>query len=123
MKLNHLLSGLGLWVLSVALLGVTGCGKKGPQGSTVPPMEVEGVKVDLPKLQAAVDSSGNADLQSSVRQVLMAFRYRQYDKALMEMEKVTNDPNLTEDQKKLATEVFEQVKQVAAKAPPPAAGQ
>ncbi len=117
MKLTKLVVGL---VLAIGLAGMVGCGKKGgATGDAVKPMVVEGVNVDLPKLQASVDASGNADLQSAVRNVLMSFRYRQYDKALMDMEKISNDPNLTPDQKKIATDVFEQVKQVAAKVPPP----
>ncbi len=103
--------------MAIGLAGFAGCGKKGPDaGAQLKPMVVDGVDVDLPKLQASVDASGNADLQSSVRTVLMAFRYRQYDKALMEMEKLANDPGLNEQQKNIATNVFEQVKQVAAKA-------
>jgi len=80
-------------------------------------MIVEGIKVDLPKLQASVDATGNADLQAGVREVLMSFRYRQYEKALMAMDKLVNDANLNEEQKKLANDVLEQVKQVATKAP------
>ena len=106
--------------MAVGVVGFAGCGKKGPSGQQVPPMVIEGINVDLPKLQASIDASGNADLQSAVRTVMMSFRYRQYDKALMDMEKLSNDPALTEEQKKIATEVFEQVKQVATKAPPPA---
>ncbi|HEY5914939.1 MAG TPA: hypothetical protein VJA21_30470 [Verrucomicrobiae bacterium] len=115
MKLRNLVVGL---ILAVGLAGIAGCGKKLPEGNSIAPLEVEGVKVDLPKLQASVDAGGNADLQSGVRGVVMAFRYRQYDKALMEMEKVTTNPALTEEQKKMASDVFEQVKQIAAKAPP-----
>ena len=117
MKLHNLLLAA---ILAIGIAGMVGCGKKQAQQNATAPMIVEGVSVDLPKLQQSIDSSGNADLQSSVRSVLMAFRYRQYDKALMEMEKLSNDPNLTEEQKKLASQVFEQVKQVATKAPAPA---
>lgn len=118
MKLTKLVLGL---VLACGLAGMVGCGKKGgATGEAMKPMVVEGVNVDLPKLQASVDATGNADLQSTVRNVLMSFRYRQYDKALMDMEKIMNDPGLNADQKKIATDVFEQVKQVAAKATAPA---
>ncbi len=120
MKLLRVLFALALLL---GLASFTACKKKGQISNKMPPLIVEGVSVDLPKLQSSVDATGNADLQSSVRSVLMAFRYRQYDKALMDMEKVTNDPNLNEEQKKLANEVFEQVKQVVAKAPPPAPAQ
>ena len=118
MKLTKLVLG---FVVAIGLAGMIGCGNKGGATSdAMKPMVVEGVNVDMPKLQAEVDKTGNADLQSSVRNVVMSFRYRQYDKALMDMEKIVNDPGLNAEQKKLATDVFEQVKQVAAKAPPPA---
>ena len=83
------------------------------------PMVVEGINVDLPKLQASIDATGNADLQSAVRAVLMDFRYRQYEKALMDIDKLSSDSNLNEEQKKIAGEVLDQIKQVAQKAPPP----
>lgn len=117
MKLKNLLLGA---VLAIGLAGMVGCGKKQPEQNPTAPMVVDGVSVDLPKLQQSIDASGNADLQGSVRSVLMAFRYRQYDKALMEMEKIVNSPNLTAEQKTLASQVFDQVKQVATKAPAPA---
>jgi len=109
-------------VLTLGLLGlITGCKKKsGSGGESLAPMVIEGVNVDLPKLRASIDASGNADLQGGVRNVLMAFRYHQYEKALMEIDKLSNDPALNDEQKKLVTEVLEQVKQVAEKAPPPA---
>lgn len=109
-------------VLAVTLVlgavAITGCKKKGASGPPIAPMVVEGVNVDLPKLQAAIDTTGNADLQSAVRGVLMDFRYRQYEKALMDIDKLSTDSNLNEEQKKIATEVLEQIKQVAQKAPP-----
>jgi len=114
MKLRNVILGI---VLAVGLAGFTGCKKKEAPGSALAPMIVEGIKVDLPKLQASVDATGNADLQAGVREVLMSFRYRQYEKALMAMDKLVNDANLNEEQKKLANDVLEQVKQVATKAP------
>jgi hypothetical protein len=107
-------------VLALGLVGFVGCKKKDTTTTALQPMEVQGVKVDLPKLQAAADATTNAELQSSVRNVLMSFRYGQYEKALMEMDKVANDPNLPPDQKQLANQVLEQVKEVNSKAPPPA---
>jgi hypothetical protein len=114
MKLRNVILGI---VIAVGLAGFSGCKKKDAAGTPMAPMTVEGIKVDLPKLQASVDATGNADLQSGVREVLMSFRYRQYEKALMAMDKLANDPNLNEEQKKIANDVLEQVKQVATKAP------
>lgn len=115
MKLMKLVVGL---MLAFGMLGLTGCKKKsGTTGPDLPPMEVEGVKVELPKLVNALNTA-NQDAQSSARNVQLAFRYRQFEKALMEMDKLSSDTTLTDDQKKLVAEVLEQVKQVVAKAPP-----
>jgi len=115
MKLMNVLLGI---VLACAVVSLSGCKKKQAAGPSAAPMNVEGVSVDLPKLQASIDATGNADLQSGVRSVLMDFRYRQYEKALMDIDKLANDTTLNEEQKKLAAEVLEQIKQVAQKAPP-----
>jgi hypothetical protein len=109
-------------LLAIAMVSVTaGCKKqetvKGPSGA---PLVIEGVSVDMPKLQRVIDASGNADLQGAVRNVFISFRYHEYEKALMGMDKLANDPALNEEQKKVAAEVLEQVKQVATKVPAPA---
>ncbi len=116
MKLTNFVLGI---FLAVGLAGLAGCKKK--QAGTIipPPMTVEGVNVELPKLMALIDAGGNAELQASVRNVQMSLRYRQWDKTLAEMEKLAANPTLNDEQKKAANEVFEQLKQVAAKAPPP----
>ena len=105
-----------LGILMVGLLAFTAC-KKGPAEPTLDPVDVNGVKVDLPKLQACFDES-NPDAQASSRKVVMAFRYGQYENALMELDKLANDANLNEKQKKVVTDMIDQVKQVMSKAPP-----
>src|SRR5512133_269752 len=114
MKAIKLAVGLAL---AIGLVGFTGCKKSGAQADQTPPMVVEGVSVDLPKLLQALETA-TPEQQSSARQIQMGLRYRQLDKALMEGEKLANDATLNEQQKKIATDVCEQLKTVAEKAPP-----
>lgn len=104
--------------MALALVTFAGCKKKPLAGTQGAPIQIEGIAVDLPKLQAAIAAGGNADLQAGVSGVYQGIRYRQYQKALMELDKLASDTNLTDEQKKLANEVLEQLKQVVAKAPP-----
>ena len=114
MKLAKILM---VMVVATGVVVAGGCKKKQNAGQSFAPLQVEGVSVDLPKLLNVLESSTNTEVQASVRNVQMNFRYRMYEKALMEIDKVANSPDLTEEQKKVAAEVLEQVKQVAAKAP------
>jgi len=105
------LSGL----LTLLLLACAGCGKKAP---AVPQsLDIQGVKVDLPKLQAEF-STAAPELQSDVNQASSGLRYGQYEKALMSLDHLVNNPALSEPQKKAVTEVIEQMKQLIAKAGP-----
>ncbi len=108
------------WIFSLvaaALLAETSCSEsqKPPQ-----PTIINGVKVDLAKFQQAL-SSASPDLQSSVGRVSMAIRYGQVPEAVAELEKLANNPGLTEPQKKVATEVLAQLKQVVSQSPPKSA--
>ena len=100
-------------VLAAGLLAVAGCGQsqKAPQ-----PMDINGVKVDLPKFRQAF-ATVNPELQSSLGKVTMSVRYGQYPEAVAELEKLANNPSLTEPQKKVATEVLQQLKQVVSQTP------
>jgi hypothetical protein len=113
MKMLKLMMGL---VLAVGLFGFVGCKKASQEVAAGTPMEIEGVKVDLPKLLVALEGA-TPEQQSAARNMQMAFRYRQFEKALMEADKLANDATLNEQQKKIAGEVLEQVKQLMAKAP------
>jgi hypothetical protein len=103
-------------ILAAALLAEAGCGQrqKAPQ-----PTIINGVKVDLAKFQQAFTGVG-PDLQSSAFKVPMAIRYRQYPEAVAELEKLATNPALTEQQKKVVTEVLGQLKQVVSQSPPKA---
>ncbi len=95
-------------------LVLVGCSKPAQTGQQ---MDINGVKVDLPKLQQTFVAE-RPDLQPNVSRTTMAIRYGQYDQALAELEKLAAAANLTDPQKKLISDLTEQVKQVMAKAPP-----
>jgi hypothetical protein len=93
----------------IAVLLVGGCKKA---ETPADPFTIQGVKVDLPKLQAQFISAG-PELQTSANEVGSAIRYGMYPKAVAELEKLAAYPNLTEPQKKAVQEVMAQVKQLA----------
>jgi len=102
----------GLWIgIIITIVAVfTGCNKKQPTPPSV--YEINGVKVDMPALQAAVVGSPFPDIQAAVNDSSLDLRYGQYVKAYHSLDKLASDPNLTESQKKLVADVIEQVKQV-----------
>src|SRR5947209_4189494 len=104
---------VGFW--AACLLVMVGCGKK--QQATPPAYEVSGVKVDIPKLQQAFASASD-DLKSEVNQMGSFIRYGQYINVLASLDKLANNPALSDDQKKVVNEVIEQVRQVINKAGP-----
>jgi len=113
MKMNKWLVG----VLAVGTLVLAGCGKSQQQQQQgPPPVVMRGVKVDLPKLQQSL-TSDNPALQAAVSKVTSSLRYGLFSQALTELQKLSGDPSLTEAQKKVVSDVIEQVKQMAAKEP------
>jgi hypothetical protein len=103
---------MGLLAASALVLG--GCGKSQEQQQGPPPMTINGVKVDVPKLQLL--TADKPELLDGVNKTMMAIRYGKYDEALAELDKLAAAASLTDPQKKLVNDVIEQVKQVAAKA-------
>ncbi len=102
-------------VLTASAVGISGCGKKQP--TTLPAAEISGVKVDIPKLrQSLVDAA--PEVQAELNQVTSNVRYGQYEKALMALDKLANNPALNDAQKKVVNDVIEQMKQVIMKAGP-----
>jgi hypothetical protein len=108
-KLNCLCVALGL-----ALFGLAGCNKS-VQGTAVP--EINGVKVDFPKLQHTFDGAG-PEIQQNVSETIQGIRYGMYEKSLEALDKLVNDPNVNDQQKKVVNEMIESVKQLMSKAPP-----
>ena len=58
-------------------------------------------------------ATASPELQRSVSKVNLSIRYGQYAVAVAELGKIVNMTDLTEPQKKVASEVLEQLKQVA----------
>ena len=113
MKINNALLGV---LLAVGVGASAGCKKSPPPVEIQPPMVVDGVKVDFPRLMDSVVVSGSAKAQAAVREVQGFFRYGQYEKAMTSLDKVAKGGSLNEEQKKLAEEVVEELRQVVAKA-------
>ena len=80
-------------------------------------MELEGVKVDVPRLTAEFVNAPQ-QLQKPVNDAVAKIRYRQYLQAMMGLDEVLKSPDLNDQQKKLITQVLDQLKEVVAKAPP-----
>ena len=103
------------FVLSGLLLVVGGCGKKQP--TTPPAYEINGVKVDVPKLQEAF-AGASPEIQADVNQTTLNLRYGMYEKSLMALDRLSSNPALNDTQKKVVNDLIEQMKQLIAKAGP-----
>jgi hypothetical protein len=95
-----------------ALLGA--CGKSETDPDLQPAMEVEGVKVDFPALQASV-LKASPEIQSAVSEAATKVRYKRYIDALTQVDETLKQPGLNDKQKKLMARVFEQLKEVLQK--------
>ena len=104
-------------VLGLAILGVAGCHKQQtPQDSLV----ANGVSVSMPRLQQTFASSTNDQVRKLLFDADQGFRYGDYPKAAAAVEQLSTNPDVTEDQKKVASEVLEQLKKLAGATSPPA---
>ncbi len=106
-----------LWgIFCLALLASLAACKKSGGAGDLPPMEINGVKVDMPLLMADV-----RDDQPEVRQLLRdaqtKIRYGQNVEGMMQLDELSKNTTLTEKQKQLLAKVMEQLKQAIAKAP------
>lgn len=97
--------------LLAGALVLVGCGKP----KTEVPVQ-QGVAIDLPKLNEAF-AGATPELQSSVMAVANGVRYGEHAAALSALEQLARAPGLTDTQKKIVSDVTEQVKQVASKIP------
>jgi len=107
------------WMVMILLTGVLaltdGCSKSAPKLQDWE--EVNGVKVELPKLQRDLGPLADPQIQFSVSLIVVRFKVGEYPVVLAELNKLANNPGLTEAQKKLVIDVAEQTKQVMAKGP------
>ena len=93
-----------LMILTVGVLTLAGCGKsdKGP-----PPRQSG--RVDITQLQEQFPNP-TPEVAASIEKVRFACRYRTFDSAQAELDKLAQLPNITEPQKKALDEVVEQIK-------------
>jgi len=107
----------GVWILlAVCFLAFGGCKRSG-QGAP-PKTDYYGVKVEWPKLDTEFANS-DPEAQAGAYMAKRHIRYERFPEALVELEKLSANPRLTEAQKKVVTDLAEQTKQAIAKAPPP----
>jgi hypothetical protein len=96
-------------LLAVALAPV-GCGKKEDKMSIKPPQ----VTLDAPKMRSAF-ASATPELKAMADEALKYVEFgRSYPTGLTILEKLANAPGLTDEQKKVVTDVIGQVKQLMA---------
>ena len=109
---------IGVWAaFAICLLACAGCKRS---GSGVPPKtDFDGVKVDWPKLDSDFANS-DPEVQNVAYMAKRHIRYYRFLNALVELDKLSTNPKLTDAQKKVVNELIEQTKQALAKAPPPA---
>ena len=72
MKVANVLLG---FLLAVGVVALAGRKKKGPSSEAPPPMMIEGVKVELPKLVNSIGASSSRETQNAVRNVQLSMRY------------------------------------------------
>lgn len=102
-----------LGIVAAIVLVAAGCGKS----DKMPPApQVQGVTVDIPKLDEAF-ANASPEVKSTATQVGFNIRYQKYEDALMALDKLSNDPNVTADQKKVVSLLIDETKKLANAAP------
>jgi len=102
-----------LWV--ACLVTSDGCKKAEPP----PPagtIQMAGVAVDLPKLDTEFQNA-SPEVQTAVTQIKMLYRGGRFARMITELDKLSNNPSLTEPQKKLINDLIGQMAKVMAKIP------
>jgi hypothetical protein len=102
-------------LIVLGLLASPSC--KRSNKTVAPNTEYSGVKVDWPRLDAEFAAS-DQQLQAEAYMAKRHIRYSQFPQALVELDKLSRNPGLSESQKKAVNELLEQTKQVIAKGPP-----
>ena len=100
------ITGYLLVILMGGVLALAGCGKS---NTPAPTARTPG-RVELGDLLKAFPAP-TAEISSSLDKLRIASRYRQFEASLVELDKLTRIPNLTDAQKKAIDEAIEQVKQ------------
>jgi hypothetical protein len=112
-----------MWIMGIALAGLVGLAASGCKKAEAPPPipKYYNVPVDMPKLRKTLQVPG-LDVTNVLRNVNMRLRYGQIPEAMMALDKIKENPSVTDAQKQTIDEVLEQMKQVltaqqAARAP------
>ena len=98
-----------LIILTVGVLALVGCGKSDKQDKMA---RVPG-RVDLSQMQEQFPNPA-PEVSACLDKIRFNCRYRTFDAAQAELDKLAAMPNLTEPQKKAVNEVIEQVKAAVA---------
>jgi len=98
-----------LMILAVGVFALVGCSKSDKQDKTA---RVPG-RVDLSQMQEQFPSP-TPEIAACLDKIRFNCRYRTFDAAQAELDKLVAMPNLTEPQKKAVNEVIEQVKAAVA---------
>jgi outer membrane murein-binding lipoprotein Lpp len=107
---------LVLVLLGICLVACVGCKKSGNVAPAV--TDFNGVKVDWTKLDTEFVNS-DAQVYAAASLAKRHIRYAQWPQALGVLEGLSANPQLTEAQKKVVSDLFEQTKLAFAQAPPP----
>jgi hypothetical protein len=91
------------WLLCAGLIAVAGCHKSDtPSTGSVQ-------TIDASRLRPAF-SSATPEVRATVDEVMTSLQLSNPAKALAELEKLANNPSLTEPQKKVVSDLMEQIK-------------
>ena len=105
-------------LLLASLLALPACKKSEP-----PPlagtMTMFDINVELPRLEQEFQSA-SPELQSAVIEIKMKCRRWQLSEMLVDLDKLANNPSLSESQKKAVSDISGEVKQVLEKKTNPA---
>ena len=93
------------------LLCTTACKKQ------TAPAESYGPSVNWSKLETEFRDTSDAGLRASVASIKRALMYHQFPQAMVELDKMSSDPNLTESQKKAVSGLLQQTKEALVSAP------
>jgi hypothetical protein len=109
---------LAFGLLAAGLLVSSGC-KKGEPPPPPGTMNLMGVKVDLPRLEQEFQNA-SPEQQAAVQEIKRECRTWQLAKMVVALDTLGKNPALTESQKKVVSDLIDQVGQVMAKQGTPA---
>jgi len=104
----------GRVLAATIVVALAGCSKSSKPSGT---QQVDGISIDMPKLGQSFSATTNAEALRLLSEATMGLRYRDYPKSMMALEELSKLPDITEAQKKMVADVFEQEKKLANSAP------